>query len=339
VSDDNYGIKFDSDPAKANSTINGTITLGVPSGPNCNEIGPVTIKVSTGGVSSAEYEYSGNNIISLQGNNTYEPYTSGLPSNYQGRVYALGTAPGSCGGADQNDGEGEIIIMGTAGGSTGKMYILTNKNNGFSAGDDAVKEFPELKGIIAPGTCWDYMSLDVNKGGPQPAIPITVTGQLGGGPIVPPGGGTGGGGGDAATPADTCELSSNGFSLAWLMCPVLLAGEEISNNLINAFENELSFNVSQGLGGKDSQAGVEKTWSLFKNIATAILVILMLVMVFSQAVSIGPFDAYTVRKMLPRLVIVAIAIQLSWPLVAFIIDRFDDIGRGIANIMKFSFGG
>jgi len=339
VSDDDYGIKFDSDPSNANNTINGTITLGSPSGPNCIEIGPVTVKVATAGVSGAQFQYSGKNIISLDGKNTYEPFTSGLPANYQDRVYGLGTAPGSCGGADQNDGEGEIIIMGSAGGSTGKMYILTNQDKGFSAGDDAVKEFPALAGIITPGTCWDYLSLDVNKGGPQPAIPITVTGALGQGPVVTPPSGGPTGDGNAATPADTCELSSNGFSLAWLMCPLLLAGEEISNNLINAFENELSFNVSQGLGNKDSQTSVEKTWSLFKNIATAILVILMLLMVFSQAISAGPFDAYTVRKMLPRLVIVAIAIQLSWPLVSFIIDTFDDIGRGIANIMYFSFGG
>lgn len=172
------------------------------------------------------------------------------------------------------------------------------------------------------------------------AVPSGVNLPLGGQANASKPPGTGGSGGTAdGTQPDTCELSSNGFSFAWLMCPLLLAGQEISDNLINAFEDQLSFNVNQNLGDQNSQASVEKTWSLVKNLATAFLVIIILIMVISQAVGGGPFDAYTVRKMLPRLVAVAIAIQLSWAMVSWVIDVFDDLGRGIADIMYFSFGG
>lgn len=45
------------------------------------------------------------------------------------------------------------------------------------------------------------------------------------------------------------------------------------------------------------------------------------------------FDAYTVKKLLPRLIAVAILIQLSWPLAKFAVDIFNDIGVGVKELM------
>lgn len=221
------------------------------------------------------------------------------------------------------------------------IYYLVN-----SVGKNQVDAFTitALKGIVTSADSCGVLAVNYSANNPTATqIRSAATYGINGSRPTPPSQG----GAGATTPVagargsvpDTCEGASNGFSFAWLACPLVGAGQEISDSLINAFEGELSFNVNQSLGNKKSQASVQQTWSLVRNLATAFLVVLMLVMVISQAVGGGPFDAYTVRKMLPRLVAVAIAIQLSWPLVSWVIDTFDDLGRGIADIMYFSFGG
>ncbi|MBX4199816.1 hypothetical protein KW789_02905, partial [Candidatus Saccharibacteria bacterium] len=159
------------------------------------------------------------------------------------------------------------------------------------------------------------------------------------------GGGSGGGGGSnsgdtAGTDDGTCELNSSGFSLAWVMCPILAAATDFSNKLTSKFEGQLSFSVSQDIRSDNGgQTKVRTTWLLVKNLATAFLVIIMLVMVISQAIGSGPFDAYTMRKILPRLVVAVIVMQLSWPLFAWVVDVFDHAGKGLGELMYAPFGG
>ena len=142
--------------------------------------------------------------------------------------------------------------------------------------------------------------------------------------------------------ADACQKNSGGWAFTWAVCPVLNAADELTTFLVNNFEEQLAFNVSQLGSTSDPKSGsykIHQTWSLIKNIASALVVIVMLIMVLSQAISVGPFDAYTVRKLLPRLVAVVILMQISWPLFTYVIDIVNNLGRGIADIMYLPFGG
>lgn len=157
--------------------------------------------------------------------------------------------------------------------------------------------------------------------------------------VTPPGGSTGEADGGEA---DACQSNSGGWAFTWAVCPVLAAADELTTFLVNNFEEQLAFNVSQLGSATDKNSGsykIHQTWSLIKNIASALVVIVMLIMVLSQAISVGPFDAYTVRKLLPRLVAVVILMQISWPLFTYVIDIVNNLGRGIADIMYLPFGG
>lgn len=141
---------------------------------------------------------------------------------------------------------------------------------------------------------------------------------------------------------DACFDNGSGWSFSWIACPLLKAADELTTFLVNNFEEQLAFNVSQLGSTNDPKSGsykIHQTWSLIKNIASALVVIVMLIMVLSQAISVGPFDAYTVRKLLPRLVAVVILMQISWPLFTYVIDIVNNLGRGIADIMYLPFGG
>jgi len=139
-----------------------------------------------------------------------------------------------------------------------------------------------------------------------------------------------------------CETNAGGWAFSWAACPVLDAASGLTNTLLGMFEDQLSFSVDQL--GQPNVAGsgaynVHKSWAIFRDIALALVVIVMLIMVFSQAISFGPFDAYTVRKLLPKLIAAVILIQLSWFGVEWLINLVNDVSQGIANIMYLPFGG
>ena len=151
-----------------------------------------------------------------------------------------------------------------------------------------------------------------------------------------------------ATSVDTSKQSCEviGTSpLTWLACPVLRALDGVAGFLNSQIEGQLNFNASKYLcEGKDITAGQScntsptyRGWSAIRNISTALLVIIMLVMVVSQATGGQFLDAYTIRKALPKLVIAVIAVQLSWPICYYLITLANDAGQGIGSLLYFIF--
>jgi hypothetical protein len=151
------------------------------------------------------------------------------------------------------------------------------------------------------------------------------------------------------TSSDTTGSCESGFvhAFSWIVCPSLSLIDGIINAAYGQVENQLCFNTgpTSSTGGvvcdtTDSLGdGVKTSWNIFKNIASALLVIVMLVMVISQAVGGGPFDAYTVRKMLPKLVAAVIIMQLSYVLLRYAIDLSNDAGKAIGQLIMAPFGG
>lgn len=79
-------------------------------------------------------------------------------------------------------------------------------------------------------------------------------------------------------------------------------------------------------------------WSTFRGLATVIIVIIALMMIFSQAMGEGIFDNYSLKKILPRLILAGIGIQLSWFMLVELVNIFNVIGNGIGGIVLTNFG-
>ena len=142
-----------------------------------------------------------------------------------------------------------------------------------------------------------------------------------------------GSGGAGSNDADTCSSSgTTGFE--WILCPILRTFDGIANGFNSVIDKLLNFDVSSNL-----TSGVKNTWSIMKNIASALLVIIMLIAIFAQAVGGGPIDAYTVRKIIPRLVAAVILMQLSWPIMVWIIEVVNALGSGVRGLISAPFGG
>lgn len=147
--------------------------------------------------------------------------------------------------------------------------------------------------------------------------------------------------GNTGQGASSCE-SMNGF-LGWIACPVIKAmsaGINAADTYIQAqlqadipnltYTNEAGQIVNQ----RDS---LKTVWVRIRDLAYIILVPIMLVMVIGTALNIGPFDAYTVKKALPRMVAAVIFISLSWYICLFTINVTNVIGGGIRGIIETPF--
>jgi hypothetical protein len=146
--------------------------------------------------------------------------------------------------------------------------------------------------------------------------------------------------GKASQGDDTSDCVTNGSTtFEWLLCPLTTALSKSAEAMNGFIENQLNFSSKDFLPEAGGNNGVYKAWSLIKNLVTSVLIILLLVMVISQAIGTSVFEAYTIRKVLPKLLIAVVAMQLSWELCKFAIDFANDLGNGVANLITAPFGG
>lgn len=156
----------------------------------------------------------------------------------------------------------------------------------------------------------------------------------------------------ASATATTCEDAFS-WLFEWIVCPALRMTSNAAGALNDFIEGQLCVNSGASTTGgatctntasiygsnNPDSSQVHQAWDSFRKIATALLVILMLVMVIAQAFGGGPFEAYTVRKMLPKIVAAVILLQFSFVLTKFAIDISNDLGKGIQALLYAPFGG
>lgn len=124
----------------------------------------------------------------------------------------------------------------------------------------------------------------------------------------------------------SCEHNSG--ILSWITCAVI--------DLISSVFNWVDTQIQALLGvdrEKYTDDNMYKAWSAIRNIAFAVLVVIMLVMVIGTALGTQLFDAYTVKRAMPRMIIAIFYIALSWWINIFLIDLFNAIGNGTLGIM------
>jgi hypothetical protein len=344
---DNWGVNLKSKDLTA-SSIKGQVVLGEANGQGNNDcfstvpssayLPSDTISITnSGSAATINYTWDGSgNIVGVTGSPTYQAtktYNVFIDQNN------ASSGPGAC------EASGLIIVNGT---TSGALYIFQTLARGQS-GDSLPNSIANY--LTNPERCSIKSGpTKIAIGGKAPQI-VSGGGQIKCNPntdsncnclesdiggqqfctLTTPSGGT------AVDQADDpCTVT--GFSLSWLICPTLQAADKFSQVTINLFEKQLGFRISD-LSRNGGQDKVKLSWSLIRDISSAVLVIIMLIMVISQAVGGGPFEAYTIRKMLPKLVLAVILIQLSWTLLSYVVGLFDDIGHGLKDILYLPFQG
>lgn len=127
-----------------------------------------------------------------------------------------------------------------------------------------------------------------------------------------------------------CE--SQGGPLSWIMCPIIKglseAIDSIYGNMIQPLLKTQPLNPSTS-----DPTHTYQIWSNFRVFGDIFLIIALLVVVFGESLGGGLIDAYSAKKILPRLLIAAIAINLSIYIVALAVDVTNILGNGIADLI------
>ncbi|HSX30397.1 MAG TPA: hypothetical protein VLE99_00565 [Candidatus Saccharimonadales bacterium] len=231
-------------------------------------------------------------------------------------------------------GTNEDHFYGTYAFSSSTTFTLSGSGKGYNCGSRAPRfvlngapiASDEAAKQVVPATWY----LQVNDGFcTEIGIPVKIQ-------LLPPG---------TAPPGDTgttqptgTEVDCGGGVLNWIFCTVIELGLKAGNTLDSWITSLLNIDV-QGTFDTSTKSGkgYYTAWNSFRIIATGLLIIVGLVMVITQALGVEVFDAYTTRRVLPRLLIAAVAISLSWPLMKFIITFFDTLGFDVRALIYAPF--
>lgn len=117
-------------------------------------------------------------------------------------------------------------------------------------------------------------------------------------------------------------------SLGWAICPVstFLAGN--MDWLYGKLNDSLE---TQPLNVTDNKSGLYLAWNIMLGFANAAFIIAFLVIIYSQVTSAG-ISNYGIKKMLPRLAIAAVLVNISYYICAFAIDLSNISGHALQDV-------
>lgn len=131
------------------------------------------------------------------------------------------------------------------------------------------------------------------------------------------------------------DCTGSGIVMAWLICPIIKGiSSAISYFYDYIIAPMLNVNSGQFIG---SSSFFYKAWSNFRVIADIILVLIMLIVVFGETIGGGLLEAYTIKKVIPRLVVMVILSNISVYIVVGLIDIFNILGKGIEALLVAPF--
>lgn len=128
----------------------------------------------------------------------------------------------------------------------------------------------------------------------------------------------------------TCTNSAG--AMGWVLCPLL---EGAGNTIQTFYENvikPLLVIEPELIGSSNPNAGAYGAWNMMRNFANIAFVILLLVVIFSQLTGVG-IDNYGIKKILPKLIVVAILVNLSYLICQVLVDVSNIIGTSLDSFL------
>lgn len=129
--------------------------------------------------------------------------------------------------------------------------------------------------------------------------------------------------------ASTEDIPCVGGPMGWVLCPIINYMADGIVALAGVIDSMMQFKL---LLNVESQNQIQAAVSSFTSVANLILVIAFLVIIFSQTTSLG-LSNYGIKRMLPRVIITAILINLSFYICAFAIDISNISGNAIMGFI------
>ena len=131
----------------------------------------------------------------------------------------------------------------------------------------------------------------------------------------------------------SCDVQGIG----WFICPV---SNWLADGIDYMYSALQEFLKTKPLETTNQNSGIYLAWVIMRNISNVAFIVAFLVIIYSQLTSIG-ISNYGVKKMIPRLVIAAVLVNLSFTICAILLDlsniagyAFQDAFMGIKNTIS-----
>lgn len=115
--------------------------------------------------------------------------------------------------------------------------------------------------------------------------------------------------------------------IGWIVCPI---SNFLASGMDHVYQGITNFLIIRS-PSLDPNSSTFKIWAMMRDLANVCFVIAFMVIVYSQLTQVG-LSNYNLKKMIPRLVVAAILVNLSYYICALAIDLSNVIGHSVYDI-------
>ena len=127
---------------------------------------------------------------------------------------------------------------------------------------------------------------------------------------------------DGSKDKNSCAIEWVG----WIMCPVIRGATGMVVSTYSLMQQHFLNIKADEIFQQDKPAF--KTWSSFRDIANVFFVIILSIIIFSQVSGVG-ISNYGIKKMLPKIIVFAILVNISWYISVIMIDISNIVGHSL----------
>ena len=142
----------------------------------------------------------------------------------------------------------------------------------------------------------------------------------------------GGSSGDGTTPKEEDQENCKIDYIGWVICPVVNTLASMSEGARARLVKMLTVDTKSILGDT-SEGSVYSYWSKIRDYANILFVIFFLFVIYSQITGYG-LDNYGIKRMLPKLIVGVIAVNISFYICGLLIDLSNVVGSSAFNFIS-----
>lgn len=125
----------------------------------------------------------------------------------------------------------------------------------------------------------------------------------------------------------TCAIEKVG----WILCPLMETAAKISDSMFDVLAN--NFLRTDPALISDQNNGTKAAWDIARNLANVMFIAAFIIIILSQVTGQG-LTNYGIKRMLPRLIIAAIAVNVSYYICQLAVDITNIMGYEIQNALE-----
>lgn len=128
----------------------------------------------------------------------------------------------------------------------------------------------------------------------------------------------------ANNPTSTCTVEGVG----WIVCSL---SSFLAEGMDNVFNLLTGFVAVQPIRTSDQSGDLYKAWDVMRSFANIVFIIGFLIIIYSQLTSTGVSN-YGIKKLLPRIIVAAILVNISYYICAIAVDITNVLGYSLQHI-------